>query len=137
MSDTLNTGSAALSESQEQTRLMDWTKQPSVRGQYPDLKYLFHIPNERPDKIQAALLKRMGVKPGVPDVFLPVPRGGYHGLWIELKVDGGKPSKEQRDWLEYLNGAGYCALLCYGWQTAQMEIEKYMKLPEGEKHGKL
>ena len=123
-------------EGAHQTALFQWAA--IVSGVYPELARMFHIPNGgKRDRKEAARLKAEGVKPGVPDVFLPVPRGGYHGLWIELKVDGGKPSKEQRDWLEYLNGTGYCALLCYGWQTAQMEIEQYMKLPEGEKHGKL
>ena len=123
-------------ESEHQQALFEWAKLAS--GGIPELKLMYHVPNGgKRDHAEAARLNAEGVKPGVPDVFLPVPRGGYHGLWIELKVDGGKPSKEQRDWLEYLNGAGYCALLCYGWQTAQMEIEQYMKLPEGEKHGKL
>lgn len=123
-------------EGAHQTALFQWAE--LVSGVYPELVRMFHIPNGgKRDRKEAARLKAEGVKPGVPDVFLPAPRGGYHGLWIELKVDGGKPSKEQRDWLEYLNGAGYCALLCYGWQTAQMEIEQYMKLPEGEKNGKL
>lgn len=128
MSVTLNTGSAALSESQEQTRLMDWTKQPSVRGQYPDLKYLFHIPNERPDKIQAALLKRMGVKPGVPDLFLPVPRGKYHGLFIELKKAGGRVSADQGWWLEHMDRKGYACRVCWGWCEAAEVLQWYLKL---------
>ena len=31
------------------------------------------------------MLKRQGVKAGVPDIMLPAARAGYHGLYIELK----------------------------------------------------
>ena len=46
----------------------------------------------------------MGVKSGVPDLMLPIPKGGYHGLFIELKKEvGGITSKEQIDWSQFLN----------------------------------
>ena len=116
-------------ESEHQTALFQWAK--LMEGVYPELRHMFHVPNGgRRDRITAVRLKAEGVKPGVPDIMLPVPRGGYHGLWIELKVGGGKPSKEQREWQDYLNAAGYCALLCYGWQTAREEIELYLNLPK-------
>ena len=118
-------------EGMHQAALFQWAE--TVSGMYPELTHMFHVPNGgKRDRITAAKLKAEGVKPGVPDIMLPVPRGKYHGLWIELKVDGGKPSKEQTEWLEYLNSVGYCALLCYGWQTARIEIEQYLKLPKGE-----
>ena len=76
---------ATMTEQQEQITLIKWTQQPSVRQLYPELKFLFHVPNERADKIQTATLKKMGVKPGVPDLILPLPSGNYHGLFIEMK----------------------------------------------------
>ena len=47
---------------------------------------MFHIPNGGSrNKLEASNLKKQGVKAGVPDLFLPVGRGSYHGLFIELK----------------------------------------------------
>lgn len=55
--------------------------------EYPELALLYHIPNGgKRDAKTATILKRQGVKAGVPDLHLPVARGGYHGLYIELKV---------------------------------------------------
>ena len=47
----------------------------------------------------AANLKKEGVKRGVPDICLPVSRGKYHGLYIEMKAGKNKPSKEQKEWI--------------------------------------
>lgn len=73
-----------------------------------------------------ARLKAAGVRPGVPDVCLPVPRGEYHGLYIELKVGRNKPTEHQKAWLSHLAEAGYCALVCYGWEAAKESIEAYL-----------
>ena len=55
---------------------------------HPELALLYHIPNgELRDVRTAIALKRMGVLKGVPDLHLPVPRKGYAGLWLELKVE--------------------------------------------------
>lgn len=71
--------------------------------------------------------KPMGVKSGVPDIFLPVPRGGFHGLWIEMKrVRSGRVTPAQKDWVERLNGQGYAAHICYGWEQASKLILDYL-----------
>ena len=69
--------------------------------QYPELvKDFHHFANERKCSLQyGALLKRMGVQRGVADFFLGISCGGYHGLWIELKVGKGKLTTEQQDFL--------------------------------------
>jgi hypothetical protein len=77
---------------------------------------------------EAGRFKAMGVKAGVPDVFLDVPRGGFHGLRIEMKRrKGGRVSDDQADWLDYYNANGYRAVVCYGWDEARMEIEDYLR----------
>jgi len=54
--------------------------------QYPELKTAFAIPNGgKRDLREAANMKAQGVKAGVYDVFIPVPRGPWHGLFVEMK----------------------------------------------------
>lgn len=103
-----------------------------LKGQYPEVALLFHIPNGgRRDAGEAANLKKQGVKPGVPDLFLPVARGGYHGLFIEMKRrDGGRLTDYQKRWLHLLERQGYAAVVCHGAQQAAAVITKYLK---GEK----
>lgn len=117
-----------MTETQEQINLIKWGQQPSVRGQYPELALLFHIPNERSDKVQAAILKKMGVRKGVPDLCLPVPSGRYHGLFIEMKQENGRASDEQLWWLEHLKANDYAAAVCYGWKQATEVLEWYLNL---------
>lgn len=124
-----------LTENQEQMTLYKWTQQPSVRRQYPELKYLFHIPNERHcDPRQGKNLKRMGVRSGVPDLFLPVPRMPYHGLWIEMKTETGHTSDTQDWWLDHLRAQGYACRVCHGWQAAADTLQRYLRLAVPE-HG--
>lgn len=117
-------------EEREQIALFEWAA--LEQAQYPVLRYLHHIPNGgRRDKITAAQLKRAGVKAGVPDICLPVPMGGFAGLYIELKYGANKPTKEQQEWLEHLSRAGYCVAVCYGCQDAIAVIMGYIR--EGRK----
>lgn len=78
--------------------------------------------------LEAANLKRQGVKAGVPDLCLPVTRGRYHGLYIEMKYGKNKTSEEQNKWLDALAWQGYAVAVCYGWEKAQELIVKYLSL---------
>lgn len=113
-------------EDQEQVAIMQWSI--LARQQYPELKLLHHIPNERKCSLQQGrYMKRKGVKSGVPDLCLPVPRGGYHGLYIELKrKGGGQTSDTQTWWLEELAAQGYRTALCRGADEAIAIIKRYL-----------
>ncbi len=117
----------APTESVEQQCLFRWARMEC--GAYPELDLLYHVPNGGSrNKIEAARLKGEGVKPGVPDLCLPVARGEYHGLYIELKrIRGGRISEDQKDWLESLRKQGYCAVICKGWEAAAETILRYLK----------
>ena len=65
---------------------------------------------------------------GVPDLCLPVARGGYHGLYIEMKAGKNKPTEKQLWWIENLKKQGYAVSVCWGFEAARMELEKYLKL---------
>lgn len=113
-------------EALEQERVIQWARWMS--GKYPEMDLLFHIPNGgRRDQREAQHFKRLGVKAGVSDLFLPVPRGSYHGLWIEMKTPGGKVSQAQKEWLEAMQEQGYAGFVCYGADEACDVIEDYLK----------
>ncbi len=96
---------------------------------FPELEEDFHhFANERKcNRIQGAILKRMGVKRGVADFFLALPQNGKHGLWIELKVGAGKPSKEQKAFLERKAQRGYECACVWGTEAAREVISAYLK----------
>lgn len=114
-------------EANEQQALFAWAELQACK--YRDLSLMYHIPNGgRRDVKEAAMLKAEGVKAGVPDIFLPVARGGYHGLYIELKrKHGGRTSAVQEEWIDKLRAQGYAVYVCHGWEIAKDLILKYMK----------
>lgn len=118
-----------ISESVEQQTVLRWAVYAS--GKYPELDLLYHIPNEgKRSKAAAGRLKAEGLKKGVPDLCLPVARGGYHGLYIELKALDGKPTREQIGWIGNLKQQGYYAVVCAGADRAIRVIEEYLKQEE-------
>lgn len=93
-------------------------------------KILFYaVPNGGSRNIiEAAKLKRSGVKKGVPDLCIPVPLNGYHGLYIELKrKSGSSVAVDQQTWLKTLNSLGYKAEVAKGCDEAIKVIEQYFK----------
>lgn len=113
------------SEAEEQEHLIKWCE--LSKGKHPCLFRILHIPNGGSrHPAEAVHLKRMGVKPGVPDLLLPYPAGGYHGLWIEMKSKIGKPSALQKDWIEWLRSVGYAAWVCMGMEAAQECVLRYL-----------
>lgn len=116
-------------EHEEQKILIQWTK--LQENKYPELRLLFAIPNGGARHIAVARkLKSEGVKAGVPDLFLPVGRSGYHGLFIEMKAGKNKPTEDQIGWLEALEDEGYLAQVCWGFEEAKAMILGYLKKPK-------
>lgn len=114
------------SEDDEQAAVMEWAV--LMEKQLPELSLLFHIANggyRHP--ATASRMKKLGVKAGVPDLFLPVPRGGFHGLWVEMKRrKGGKVSPEQKAWMASLEGEMYRCEVAHGAEEACDFIYKYL-----------
>lgn len=115
-------------EHMEQVTLVAW-----FARQHPQHR-LFSIPNgatlagaAHTRAKQVERLKAEGMSNGVPDLFLPIPTSSHHGLFIEMKRQkGGVLSKEQKEWLSYLNDMGYLAKRCNGWLEAKEVIECYL-----------
>lgn len=117
-----------VTEGSEQAAVFEWAGWQM--GKYPELKLMYHVPNEgKRSAVTGARLKREGMKKGVADICLPVPRGEYHGLYIELKANDGRASKEQLEFLEGVTEQGYFGCVCFGAEDAQKAILRYLNLP--------
>jgi len=115
-------------EHKSQVALFKWAAFAKV--QYPELKLMFAIPNGgKRHKAVAAKMKREGAKAGVLDIFLPVARHGYHGLFIEMKAPKGKLTDLQKDWLKDLIGQGYFCQAAYSCDEARKILEAYLTKP--------
>ena len=112
-----------MTEKDEQIALFDWAAYRT------DLQLMFHIVNEGRRSVQhTQALIRQGMKPGVPDIFLPVAKGRYHGLFIEMKRKyGGRQTPEQKAWQAALLEQGYAACVCNGFEEARDTIDWYMR----------
>ena len=117
-------------EEQEQAAVMEWAM--LMEKQAPELALLYHCPNgaDRHPAV-AAKLKKQGVKPGVPDLFLPVARGTAHGLYIEMKRQkGGRVSEDQKAWMDALTQQGYVCVVARGAEEACDVIWRYLQEAE-------
>lgn len=116
-----------MTEHEEQVALMRLVEMH--KGRWPELGMLYAIPNgsER-NVIVGRKLKAEGVKKGVPDLCLPVPRGGYHGLYVEMKRQKrSQTSAEQKAWIAALKALGYRAEVCKGATEAWDVIREYVQ----------
>ena len=109
-------------EEAEQIALFDWIRlHPNIAP------YAFHIPNERKTSKQHGYkLKKMGVKPGVSDVFIAIGCPQYHGLFIELKAGKNKPTPQQEEFLLNMMSQNYYATWCIGADDAIKTIQRYV-----------
>jgi hypothetical protein len=107
----------------------------------PELHWLHAIPNggSRGDSAQSRAirggqLKAEGVRQGVADLFLPVPCGQWHGLYIEMKAPSkrakrsgkGGLSAEQVEFASYASSVGYGWVVCYNWREAADILKQYI-----------
>ena len=91
--------------------------------------FIWHCANERVISPQGgALLKRKGVLAGVSDLIVMRPKNGFHGLFVELKVKGGKLSPAQTKFLATMEREGYMARVCWSAQEAIDLLISYLDL---------
>ena len=112
-------------EDEEQQFICSWAA--LMESHYPELKLLYHIPNEgRRSGREGARLKRMGLRRGAADLCLPVARGKWHGLYIELKALDGRATDEQKQFISDVSAQGYLGRICFGADEAVKLIERYI-----------
>lgn len=116
-------------EHAEQRRLIEWAWGDACLV-YPELAELFAVPNGGArSKKTAGMLKAEGVRAGVLDLYLLVPRGGYHGFAHELKAEGRRPTAAQLDEIRALTSAGYDAAWGVGWEHGRDRLLRYVAPP--------
>jgi len=104
---------------------------------YPDTRYCASLGGIRTGYKQAVKAKRTGYKKGFPDLQICEARGGYFGMYIEIKTHKGYPTKEQKEWIKYLNEKNYYAVVAKGLPMVLDEIDKYMKQNETKKYAEV
>lgn len=111
-----------ISEDQLQVQCFTW-----VRAQYPQLeKRIYHIPNGgQRNKLVAFNLKRQGTLAGVWDIYVSIPRKGFHGAYIELKVGKNKLTDKQVAF-QQANANDYHFAVCYTLDEFQQTIKEYL-----------
>ena len=118
-------------ERPHQVALIKWVRE--VENTYPVLKLLYAVPNGGDRNLQVARkLKAEGVRAGVPDLCLPAPRRGYHGLYLEMKSEDGVATKEQKEFLHGVSEEGYCAVIVHGMEEGREVLEWYLGISEIE-----
>lgn len=94
----------------------------------PRYQAIFHVANERRcSYIAGRILKKKGVRAGVPDIIIPIASSGYHGLWIELKVKPNRLTPDQSRFIDLLILLGHCARVCWSATEAIELIKEYIK----------
>ncbi len=68
-----------------------------------------------------------GLRKGVLDLHLPVPRGDFTSLWLEMKYGTGKLTKEQKEFKEWQESIGAKCVVAYSWIEARDCIKSYLK----------
>lgn len=117
----------------EQAKFIRWTHKAKVREVIPDLQWIFHVPNGGARSgFTGAQMKALGVKPGVPDLLLPIDTPHYNGLAMEFKSPTGKGrvSADQNGWIRmFQRNSWQCEVV----KTAQEAIDaicEYLELDD-------
>lgn len=134
-----------MSEHHEQALVVKWAVTQLL--DYPELDCLFAIPNlgvkfdgdERRGYALMARMKAQGLRPGMPDLCLPVARGGYNALFVEMKriklretktkgvvLEKTHPTPLQVEWHDKLRITGNLVLVCYTAEEAERALLDYL-----------
>ena len=115
-------------ESAYQQQVVEWAKWAYKANptRYPNLDLLHcSLNGVKLSQSQSRIAKGQGMLSGVPDLFLPVPKNGFHGLFIEMKSEKGRVTDNQEWFLSKTEGLGYKTAVCYSAQEAIKRIQDY------------
>ena len=93
----------------------------------PD-KLAFAVPNggSRKNAIEGANFKRQGVKAGVSDIIVLIPKKGFASLCIEFKTRVGKQSEEQKEFQKQAESCRNKYVVVRSASQAIEELRKYL-----------
>ena len=122
-------------ESQTQISCVRWFR--NTYPEYADL--LFSVPNGgQRSATEASIMRAEGIVPGVSDLILMMPVGGYHAICIEMKritylwengkekARKGRQSKDQKKWQKLVNEQGYGYFIIYTREQFEELIEGFL-----------
>lgn len=111
-----------------QAELFRWSQDAQTLRSMPSLALLFAVPNQaKVSQAAGRYFAAEGKRPGVPDLILPVPRAGFGGLALELKIYPNKPTPAQEQWLDALEAIGWRCCVAYDLATAKAFLQSYLQ----------
>lgn len=141
-------------ESQHQCAVIEWARLQETF--WPVLRLLHSIPNGggrgkpfknkraraaeaagfKADKkdvlppLLAVKLKAEGLTSGIPDLHIPAARGGFIGMYIEMKTKDGELSDAQKKIIPLLEAERNMVVVCYDATQAISAIRSYIAQPQ-------
>lgn len=119
-----------MSEHAHQSALFTWTRLPAVRSAFPGIDLLeASLNGVHLSKAQAGKAYAAGMLRGALDLNLPVARGQYFGMRVEMKHGRNKPTPDQEWHAARLQEEGWYVVVCWDWEDARDEIVRYLAQP--------
>lgn len=117
-----------MKEDSELIKFFDWVRLNEKFD--PRFCTIYHIANERRTSMRTGkIFKQKGVRPGVPDVCVPIPSGMYPGLYIEFKVRPNVLSDSQKAFITALLKLGFLVVIAWSADEAIQIVTEYLASP--------
>lgn len=98
-------------ETRMQENLFSYLKHPATLKLYPEMRWIHcSLNGVKLSPVQARLAAAAGMTAGIHDVFWALARGGYNGLYLELKARKNRLTQEQKAYKAFVEAQGYLAL---------------------------
>lgn len=114
------------SESQSQQATVKWWAQYALHREIPQITLMaFPMQGARTAR-NGARLKAEGMRAGISDMFLALPREDFAGLWIENKTSKGRLTETQIAFQNVMARNGYKVVTCRSSDETKKEIKAYL-----------
>jgi hypothetical protein len=110
-----------------QQSVVQWCDKVAAHGPLAGLRLFYAITNAGARSPQAAqYLRAEGLRPGMLDACLPLPRFGFGAAYLEHKVKPGRLSAEQIAFAWSLVRAGNAVRISYCFEDSQEFLTRYV-----------